>query len=323
MSKEFNIFKIGLKSERKENKNNFIPSTLHCLMNIGNLTNYILNCDYKDEKNLLFNEYKKLLQNLKQTQEQNKGKYYSIEDFENILFKIFNSENHYNPQYLLEYLIKEFDLFLISEFQKKIISDTFYIYIKKVYHCQICNNYSDEKIIEEKFLIYDLTQYQKENKNFKYNTFDCLLNYGKDDNSDDNIFCKHCENKSRLQSKVIYKTLPKVLIIFVDYGDKEKFSLKNKIEFNEELNLEEIEEKVEINYNQSKYNLSYLICVKEMMKKKEHFYSFCKDEDNYFCYNGDTVYQVLDINNKIDNIEINIENKKQGFPYILMYTLSG
>ena len=50
MSKEFNIFKIGLKSKRKENKNNFLPSTLHCLMNIGNLTNYILDesIDYEN-----------------------------------------------------------------------------------------------------------------------------------------------------------------------------------------------------------------------------------------------------------------------------------
>ena len=321
------LYKNGLKSENKEYNNNFVISTLHCLININALTDFIKDLDQNEcEKDPLLDEYKKFLEILKEDDE----KPSSIKQFEDILFEKddFKKKENYNPQFLLNYLITDFNLFISSEFKNTKISDIFAITIQTIKKCPNCKNFIEkEKNDEKKNLKYNITQYTNNGEGVEYNIYDCLRSYVKREDCENKGYCKFCKKDISPHIKRIFKTLPKILIIFVNYGNDINFKLNKPIDFNEKIDFNKIEE-VEENYKNKQYELAALVSVKDMMKKNEYFYSFCKsfckdnDEDGkYFCYNADIVHKVKNIENKINKQSIEIDNKKERFPYILIYTI--
>ena len=334
------IYTIGLKSENPKYRNNFIASTLHCLINIEILTDYINKLDNKLEGNPLFVKYKELLKNLQDLKKKNNKGPYDIKDFEKILFnkEEFQNIDRYNPKYLLNYLITEFNLFLSSETKNTFISDAFFTIIETINKCPVCDEYLERKKKEVQYLNYDLYQYKfKKNKDEKKeekekeeekeeeeenNIYDCLKSYVNIEEKEREIYCEHCKKTVKSKDTVLFQKLPKHLIIYVDYGDDINFKLDDIITFNKELYFSKIK-KVEKDFQDWEYYLSSLISVKEIMKQNEYFYTFCKEIDQkekYICYNADIVQEVLSIDNKTDNKKIEFNNKKERFPFILIYT---
>ena len=321
-------YKIGFKSENKIYKNNFISSTLHCLINIDFLTDFIKNEEIEQNKNPLYDKYKEFLQKLEDLKDNKLP--YDIKDFEDFLFKKeeFNLKNNQNPKYLLEYLITELNLFLVSEYKNTLISDNVYTIIETVKKCPTCDNFVEEEIKnEEKYLNYDLHQYAlNKNEKYDYDIYDCLRSYVKIEKNETQLYCENCKKDIDPKTKILFKKLPKHLIIYVDYGNDINFKLDDFITFNMELDFSKINE-VEENYKNVNYYLSSLISVKEIMQKKEYFYSFCiyKEKDTqkykYWCFNADTVHEVRNVENKIENKKIDFSDKKERFPFILIYTL--
>lgn len=321
---EKNLFhKVGFeKTQNKKAKNNFICSTLQSLTNINFISNFILELD-KEAKNDLFEEYKKLLEQIKNLPENNT---LCPNDFEKYLFglKEFNSNENCNPQFLLDYIITQLNLFLSSEFKNSFISDNLFIIIQKINKCMECEKYIEEEKTDKKYLNFDLTKYLKpEEKDAEdkqeINIYDCLKSYIKIDKEDEK-YCKNCQRKTKHQTKKIFKKLPKVFMIFVEYGNDPNFELQKNITFDEELNFKDLD--VEKNYKDKEYYLSSLICFRELMTNGEHFHTFCRgdEESKYFCYNNEKVYEVHGIKYKIEKKEIQINNKKERFPSVLIYT---
>ena len=324
-------YMIGLKSENTTYKNNFIPSTLHCLINLNILSDFIKNSEkIEPEKNPLFAKYKELLQNLENLKKEDTKLLYEIKDFEKVLFENnkFQLKDNQNPIYLLHHLITEFNLFLVTEYKNTLISDQCFTIIETVKKCPKCDNFVEDEIkMEEKYLNYDLCQYINKNEEYNYNIYDCLKSYVKIEENQINIYCKYCKKNIVPKTKILFKKLPNYLFIYVDYGDDINFKLDDNknITFDKKLDFSKIKE-VEKNYQNWKYYLSSLISVKEIMTKNEYFYTFCihKEKDiqkyKYFCFNADTVHEVKSIDNKTDNKIIDLNNKKERFPLILIYT---
>ena len=313
---------LGFKpSEEKINRNNFLPATLHCLTNIQFLTDFIQTFEKSTKKNILLDSYKNLLQTINNS----KAKFISIEDFENILFKnddYKSDKEKCNPKYLFYNILKNFHNFYLTEYKNTTIFDTISVEFQTTLSCPECHKQFEEKS-DKKFLIYDI---HKEYNNI----YDCLRSYLKNEKEIIKKKCANCKKETEQEAKKIYKTLPDVLIIEVDYGNDKKYKLDKKIVFNENLDFSEIKDiDIEEKYKNKKYYLSSLICVREIMdKKKEYFYTFCygvkdesdKVENRYWCFNEEKVHDVIKIKNKTEKDEIDLENKKERFPYILIYT---
>ena len=315
------MFKVGLEiSDVAINKNNFIGATLHCLTNINDLTVFI---NSKEPiKNSLHDYYKKLLQDIKKL---NDDKKICSPNFEEFLIdkKECENKNNYNPKYLINQILTEFNLYFLSEFQDSKISDTFFITIQKINKCLNCNHY-EGKIIEEKFLIFDLhKEYNKKEREKKFSIHNFLndfTNEANEGNKEMNSHCKICNKDTKQKEIIIFKTLPDVLIIFVDYGKDDTFEFEGEFEFNETLNFNDINN-VESKLKTKEYYLSSIISVREIMKEKEHYYTFCRENENesYYCYNGKYVHEVKGISNKLKKNNIQLNNNKERLPYALIY----
>ena len=317
-------------SEDKIHRNNFLPATLHCLTNMKFLNDLILYFDGSTEKNKLLNTYKNLLQKI---QKAKKEKAISIEDFEKILFESDDykeDKEKRNPKYLFHNLLQNFHNFYSTQYKNTTIFDKITVEFQTTLSCPECHKEIEEKKNGEKYLIYDICkEYCNKNGNKDYNIYDCLRSYLKNEKEIINKKCTNCKKETKQKAKKIYKTLPDVLIIQVDYGKDKNFKLDKGIKFKENLDFSEINNiDVEEKYKNKKYYLSSLICVREILDpKKEYFYTFCgvkndnNDKNKYWCYNEEKVHEVININNKIEKEKINLDNKKQRFPYILIYTV--
>lgn len=311
------MFKVGLKlSDETINKNNFIGSTLHCLTNINTLTDFI---NSKEPiKNSLHYKYKELLKEIKKL---NEDKKICSPDFKEFLIdkNDFKNNKSYNPKYLINQLLTEFNLYFLSEFQDSKISDTFFITKQKINKCLNCNHYKGE-IIEEKFLIFDLYSEYKKKKEQKFSIHNFLNGFTNEVNEKIISYCKICNKDTKQKEKIIFKTLPDVLIIFVDYGKDDNFEFNGEFEFNETLDFKDINN-VESKLKTKEYYLSSIISVREIMKPKEFYYTFCRENENesYYCYNGEMVHEVKGISKKLYKNIIQLNNNKERLPYALIY----
>ena len=330
---EIIFLKTGFeKSDYNISHNNFMASTLHCLININFLTNFITNFDTNSIKNDFFEKYKELLNDLislnNKNDNDNDNKKISLKTFEQFLFskEEYKNENNHNPKFLINNMINEFNLYIFSEFKNSKIADNFYITLQKVRKCSICNNYSEDTKIEEKFLIFDFCKLYNDKKgDKKLDIYDCLKSYTNEDYEDVKLQCDFCKKETEHKIRIIFKSLPNILIFFVDYGNNNNLEFKGDFTFNDTITFDEkllpTIKNVEINYKNKEYYLSSLICVREIMSKKEHYHTFCRENEheNYYCYNGDMIHEVKNINNKIGKDIIQLNNKKERLPYALIY----
>jgi hypothetical protein len=274
-------------------------------------------------KNELFEKYKELLIKLKTLNDKDNNQKCSLKEFEDFLFnkEEYKNINNYNPKFLLNNIITELNLYISSEFNNSSIADNFFITVEIIKRCLSCNKFSEDVKNEEKFLVFDLYKaYNEKNGEKKFSIYDCLKSYTNENNEEVNLNCDICKKETKHKIKKLFKTLPNVLIIFIDYGNDNNFEFKGDFLFNEELNFSNIKN-VEINNKNKKYYLSSFICVREIMRKKEYYYTFCREnnDEHYFCYNGEMVHEVNGIKDKIAKNIIKLNNKKERLPYALIY----
>ena len=315
------LYKIGLKPTKndKKYKNNCLPATLHCLINIKFLSKYL--SEFTDEiDNKQLHIYKKLLNDIRDK----KCKCISLESYENILLKKINISK-FEPQSILNYLLTEFGSFILNEYKKTEIQDNMFIELQNIKTCLECKK-KDENHKEEKlYLIYDLYKeyIMEDTSGKKKNVYDCIQSYLKiEENAKKNIYCEHCKAEKEHEMKKIYRKLPEVLIIFVEYRKDKNVKINEEIEFNDNLSVsDDFKNNVNENDRNKKYYLSSLICVRQLNEKNEHFHTFCRDlNQKYFCFNGEVIHEMEKLDNKLKKSIIDLNDKKERFPYILIYT---
>ena len=315
------LHQIGLKPAEKDKKykNNCLPATLHCLINIKFLSKNL--SEFKDKTgNEQLDTYKNLLNKIIDK----KCKSISLEDYENILLKKINILK-YEPQSILNHLLTEFGSFMLNEYKKTEIQDNMFIELQNIKTCVQCKKNSEYPKEEKLYLIYDLyKEYIIENTNGKKkNVYDCIQSYLKiEENEKQKVYCEHCKIEKEHKMKRIYRKLPEVLIIFVEYRKDKNVKINEEIEFNDNLSVsEDIKNNVNENDRNKKYYLSSLICVRQLNEKNEHFHTFCREfNDKYYCFNGETIHEMEKIDNKLKKSIIDLNDKKERFPYILIYT---
>lgn len=311
------LHKIGLKPTEKDKryKNNCLPATLHCLINMKFLSQYLFGFNNKIDNEQLYT-YKKLLNEIKGK----KCKCISLESYENILLK----RSNYEPQSILNHLLTEFGSFMLNEYKNTEIQDNMFIELQNIKTCLECTKNSEYPKEEKLYLIYDLyKEYKMENTNGKKkNVYDCIQSYLKiEENEKQKVYCEQCKTEKEHEIKRIYRKLPKVLIIFVKYGKDKNVKINEEIEFNESLSVDDIKSNVNENDRNKKYYLSSLICVRQLNEKNEHFHTFCREFNHkYYCFNGETIHEMEKIDNKLKKSIIDLNDKKERFPYVLIYT---
>jgi hypothetical protein len=317
------LHKIGLKPTEKDKryKNNCLPATLHCLINIKFLSQYLIVFKNKIDNEQLYT-YKKLLNEIIGK----KCKCISLESYENILLKGINILN-YEPQSILNHLLTEFGSFMLNEYKNTEIQDNMFIELQNIKTCLECTKNSEYPKEEKLYLIYDLyKEYKMENTNGKKkNVYDCIQSYLKiEENEKQKVYCEQCKTEKEHEIKRIYRKLPKVLIIFVKYEKDKKdknVKINEEIEFNDSLSVDDIKSNVNENDRNKKYYLSSLICVRQLFEKNEHFHTFCREFNHkYYCFNGETIHEMEKIDNKLKKSIIDLNDKKERFPYVLIYT---
>lgn len=317
------LHKIGLKPTEKDKryKNNCLPATLHCLINIKFLSQFLIVFKNKIDNEQLYT-YKKLLNEIIGK----KCKCISLESYENILLKGINILN-YEPQSILNHLLTEFGSFMLNEYKNSEIQDNMFIELQNIKTCLECTKNSEYPKEEKLYLIYDLyKEYKMENTNGKKkNVYDCIQSYLKiEENEKQKVYCEQCKTEKEHEIKRIYRKLPKVLIIFVKYEKDKKdknVKINEEIEFNDSLSVDDIKSNVNENDRNKKYYLSSLICVRQLYEKNEHFHTFCREFNHkYYCFNGETIHEMEKIDNKLKKSIIDLNDKKERFPYVLIYT---
>ena len=312
------LYLIGLKQREEEPiyKNNFLPATLHCLINIKFLTDYLSTLKDIDDNQKL-KKYIELINEIKDKSTNEENKCISLDKYEDELLKDIN-KNNYEPQFLLEHLLKEFKSYLLNKFKTSKISDNMNIKLQNTTQkrkCKECGKIIECKEEEKLFLEYDLTQ------NYT-NINDCLKNYIQIKEKEVTIKCESCNKEAQYEVKRIYSKLPNVLLIFVKYGEDKK--IKN-MKINEEISFDDFIDNIHENDKKKKYYLSSLICVRQFKKKNEHFHTFCRKskskKDKYYCFNGEKIHEVQDVDNKLKKEEKDLDDRKERFPYILIYTI--
>ena len=305
------LYLIGLKQREEEPiyKNNFLPATLHCLINIKFLTDYLSTLKDIDDNQKL-KKYIELINEIKDKSTNEENKCISLDKYEDELLKDIN-KNNYEPQFLLEHLLKEFKSYLLNKFKTSEISDNMNIKLQNTQKCKCkeCGKIIECKEEEKLFLEYDLTQ------NYT-NINDCLKNYIEIKEKEVTIKCEGCNKETQHEVKRIYRKLPNVLLIFVKYGEDKK--IKN-MKINEEISFDGFKNNIHENDKEKKYYLSSLICVRQFKKKNEHFHTFCRKSKKYYCFNGEKIHEVQNINNKLTKEEKDLDDRKERFPYILIY----
>ena len=220
------LYLIGLKQrEEEENepkyKNNFLPATLHCLINIKFLTDHLSTLpEINDHPKL--KKYIELIKEIKDESTNEENKCISLDKYEDELLKDIN-KNNYEPQFLLEHLLKEFKSYLLNKFKTSEISDNMNIKLQNTQTCKCkeCGKIIECKEEEKLFLEYDLTQ------NYT-NINDCLKNYIQIKEKEVTIKCESCNKETQHEVKRIYRKLPNVLLIFVKYGEDKKIKKEEK-----------------------------------------------------------------------------------------------
>lgn len=307
--------KFGFESELEKHNNNFFNASIHCLTNIVPFSKYILNSlNYNHEYYNLIITISNMISNFDKSKEKDSKEksfltiHISLLNFKKYIFSKY--DNNKDPRKLIFFILKDLQ-------KAEYIYPGFLTKIQK--RCNLCKSFSQSeelKMIE--FNIPKIVENSKcKNKN-KLTIYDCFddffyntLNDGK------SVLCDKCRTKNA-ETQII--KFPKILFVLIDYGNNNNICYDFSYEFDENINLK--------NYNclnqedkNREYFLASSVVGKNMGTTFEIFYTFARENENskYIIYNGNDVRENLKMTNKLKKDKINFKNKKESFPYILVY----
>ena len=290
-----------LQKDLELNTNNSFNAVIHCLSNIKKLSFFVLNSENKNDI------YKSFLLKGKNNEHQAETMR-AFKELKDYIFNKINSqtENLY-PQKIIEFILKELKE---NNLLPKDILTTF--------KCESNN----QEITDLNFIKFDIPKvikYIEENNkinNKNINMKDCFDYYF---NSFNDYYVFGCDELNSINGNKFIKTLPKILIIFINYGKDKNACYDYSYEFKEEINSKDFYENDE---EGKKYFLSSIIACKNLGNYFELFYTFIKDEEklNYIILNGKDVNRTISkVTNKLKKEKINLKDKKQSWPFVLIY----
>ena len=294
--------KIGFEKNLKKNNNNSFNASIHCLTNIVPSSQYISNSNDFDHP------YSELVVKLNGNNQ--KGIKDCIIKLKNYIMEYnYFPESNQDPKLLIDFILNDLQknkyLFpgFLTNFQKK---------------CKTCSITSDFE--ELKIIKFDIPQIieniNKNNKNKKITIYDCF-DYFFQTLNDEKKFCNKCKRRN---TEISINKLPSILIIFIDYGKDKNICYNNSYEFEESIAFKNFNCLKEDDKNRE-YFLSSIIAGKSIDTYFELFYTFARaDEDsNYIIYNGNDVRENLMVTNKLKKEKIDFTNKKESWPFVLVY----
>ena len=279
---KFYISKIGFKKDLESN--NYFNATIQCLINIKVLCDEIVVVSYEKIKNNLLKNLHDLIIALTNN---------NIEEVNENLTKlnvsllnmnpVFRNKDSHDSKILLKYILEECD-------KENLIKDNIKIEFSKNCSCEE---------IKTNIIEFDIKNIIKFNNNRILTIDDCFNYYLK---------CQKCKKKVNITK------LPPVLIIFINYGDKNA-EIENSYKFDEIINLKTLNEEYK------EYFLSSIIACKNIGTYFELFYTFSRldEHSNYTMYNGSEVRYDIKVKNKLEKQKIDLKDRKQSWPWVLIY----
>ena len=342
---EFNFpHKYGFLKDLMENTNNFFNASIHCLTNIVTLSTFIINSEqnidtnnknseykYKDY-NLLFNELaekeeEKKLEECEIIQENQENKEDKIKEKKGKINKLLINLKHYlidkknyqykvdnDPRKLIEFILKDIVELLPNEMKTKI-----------QINCKICKRKKEPNYYLN-IVRFDIPEIIQNKKNFNQNNniiqkdkitiYDCFDYYLNSLNNKNDLNCDCCIDKN---IDLSIKELPDIITIFVYYGNDKNICYENSYEFDENINFKNYKF---LENNDKEYFLSSIVACKNLGTYFELFYTFARGDEysKYILYNGLEVRSNLGVKNKLIKTKINLKDKKQSWPFVLIYT---
>jgi hypothetical protein len=137
---------------------------------------------------------------------------------------------------------------------------------------------------------------------------ECFLNYNETYhyNSEDGLYCNicKCKNESIYSNRIF--SLPPILIILLNRDKDNKF--KCDVDFPENIDISQYIQCPKSNYN---YSLIGIVSHLGSSGMTGHFISYCKHliTNEWYCYNDE----------KVSRCDGQLNNKRKGTPYILIY----
>ena len=317
LSKEFKeeiadenkIFPFKKKLLKDLDTNNFLLATIHCLLNIKKLSIYFLNSDMNNEYGQ--DPYITKLDDILNSSNDDKFKHSLMELKQNIYYKIhFNSRRDIgDPRKIINFILENFKKY-------GLLPDC----ILTTYKCEKCNNYLNHLNIIT-FNIPKVIEYIEENNkkfiNSKNITMkDCFNFYFKSLN---NYYVFDCDKYICQNGKKSINKLPKILIIYIDYGNDKNAYYDYSYEFKEEFYSKEFFDK---DSSINNYYLSSMIACQNIGTYFELYYTLVKEESNsnYSILNGnDTSRSIPKVTKYLKKEKINLKDKKQSWPFVLIY----
>ena len=309
VDKDLNLFfTFGFEIDLESPNNNYFNSSINCLINIKTLSNFLL----QQPAN---NSYIDLIAQMKIEKDKNKTEQnlnLIKEKFITLKNQIFNKTKNIknqNPRQLIEFLIKSIDKDIGIPLEMK-------TKFNKI--CSVCPEKLQIQLNLFNFNIPEIIKHIKDNNIKKITLNECFDYYFNSLNKDRIFICDNCNSKN---IKVSINKLPDILIIFIDYGKDKNICYDIPFKFEEEIDFNNF------NYlsnedKKRKYFLSSIIACKNIGTYFEIFFTFSRMEmgnKNYVLYNGSEVRQNLGVNYILNKPNINFKNKKESYPFVLVY----
>ena len=279
--------------------NNCFNASLHCLTNITILSKFILKQNYKE------NKYIDLISKLEEDKDINQKKEYindCLQDLREYLkekkYK-FKEKGNEDPRKLIEFLLNDLP-------QNSLPNEIKSIFLKKCNSCKYINGNLELNIIK-----FDIPEIIKNNNNKQLKIYDCFDFYFK------SLNCDKCHHKN---IDITIK-LPKIIIIFIDYGKDNNCFYDISYEFDENIKFGNDKFLKDEDKN-NQYFLYSIIVGKNIGTEFELFYTFALEDykkNKYILYNGNEFHSKHKVSKYLKKKEIDFKNKKESFPFVLVY----
>ena len=309
---------IGFPKDLIRHSNNFFNAALHCLTNIYDLTDQII--DVSAEKY----PYIKLLNGIVKNVDKEKIRSY-LENLKRHIIPNIDNENekdgNHDPRKLISLLLRNLQ-------NGNILPEFMLAKYDKI--CTICNIVTeiDESLDKVdiyktyfKFDIQKILEYTHKKKIEVFTIYDCFQYYiDSIIKIEKSIECTQCHKETK--QKIRINKLPDILFIFIYYSkiNKNCYFDNSAYKFDENINFEKYNFLSEDD-RKKKYFLYSMIACKNVGTEFELYYTFARKDENskYNIYNGSDIRKGLNIKNKMEKDKIDLRDKKQSWPCILVY----
>jgi hypothetical protein len=195
--------------------------------------------------------------------------------------------------------------------------------------CTICNivselDFLDVINISKMYFNFDIPkilEYTHEQKIEVISIYDCFQYYFDSIMKiEKNLECTQCHKETK--QKIRINKLPDILFIFINYNEKDKncYFDNSAYKFDENINFKKYNFLSEDD-RKKKYFLYSIIACKNIGTDFELYYTFSRKDENskYIIYNGSDIREGLNIKNKMEKDKIDLRDKKQSWPCVLVY----